>query len=101
MRRVCVVKTRRKKMLLLILPLLHVASRMTCDDDTTAMKRWALLSLPDEFDVADAKWTLHVCWHQGEPGGGCLEGEMGEQKWADSSCNWGHGFFFDNAMHNS
>ncbi len=29
----------------------------TCNDDTTTTKQWALLSPPDEFDVADAKWT--------------------------------------------
>jgi hypothetical protein len=53
-----------------------------CKNDATSTKRWAPLSLPDEFDVANAKWTLALVLgsggargRQGGKGGKGREGE--------------------------
>ena len=68
MRRVGVVKN--NYLLLLISLLLHVVSLTACKNEATSTKRWAPLSPPDEFDVADAKWTPALVLVSGGARGG-------------------------------
>jgi hypothetical protein len=50
-------------------------------NDTTPTKRWAPLSPPDKFDIADAKWTpAYVLASRGARGGGA-----GREKWRNKN----------------
>jgi hypothetical protein len=94
MRRVGVVKTRKK---------LFITINMTaCKNNATSTKRWAPLSPPDEFNVADAKWTLAcVLASRGARGGALGQGRNGGIKMRRLIVQLESRFFFDSAMHNS
>jgi len=46
-----------------------------CKNEATSTKQWAPLNPPDEFDVADAKWTSALVLVSGGARGGRGEGE--------------------------
>ncbi len=41
---------------------MHVVLATMCANDTTTMKRWAPIGLPDEFDAADATFVISSCF---------------------------------------
>ncbi len=59
---------------------MHVASTTMRDDDTTTTKRWALFSLPDDFDVADATVALSYIFSLRGNGAGGPECDRGGVK---------------------
>jgi hypothetical protein len=70
-------------------------------NDATLTKRWALLSAPYKFNVDNAKWMLALVVGSGGARGERGEGGEGESAMyfcTDSSCSWGHGVFFGDAM---
>jgi hypothetical protein len=58
------------------------------------MKRWAPLSPPDEFDVADAKWMPACVSASRGARGGALGGINGEIKMSRLIVQLGSRFFF-------
>ncbi len=70
----------------------------TCDDDAMTTKRWALLRPPDEFDVADAKWTPACELASRGARGGAPGGQTGDVFFDRLIVQLGSRVFFDDAM---
>ncbi len=69
-----------------------------CNNNATTKKRWAPLSLPDKFNVANAKWMPACVLASREARGGAPGGQTSDVFFDRLIVQLGSRFFFDDAM---